>query len=102
MRPSGSSRGHGVRLAVIAVALFGLLALGAAAAPTAQRAPVTVTFLGYVTSEPSYSAVIRNFERAHPNITIETTYAPTVASLYQLATTELAAGTAPDLLPVYP
>ncbi len=102
MRQSGSSRGHGVRFAVIAVALFGLLALGAAAAPTAQRAPVTLTFLGALTGQPSYSAVIQNFERVHPNITIETTYAPTAAQLSQLVTTELAAGTAPDLFPTYP
>src|SRR4051812_39390824 len=102
MRQSGSSRGHGVRFAVIAVALFGLLALSAAAAPTAQRAPVTLTFLGSLTGEPSYSAVIRNFERVHPDITIETTYVPTAAQLSQLITTELAAGTAPDLFPTYP
>ena len=102
MRQSGSSRGHGVRFAVIAVALFGLLALGAAAAPTAQRAPVTLTFLGSLTGQPTYSAVIQNFERVHPNITIETTYAPTAAQLSQLVTTELAAGTAPDLFPTYP
>ena len=102
MRQSDSSRGHGVRFAVIAVALFGLLALGAAAAPTAQRAPVTLTFLGSLTGQPTYSAVIQNFERVHPNITIETTYAPTAAQLSQLVTTELAAGTAPDLFPTYP
>jgi raffinose/stachyose/melibiose transport system substrate-binding protein len=102
MSHSGSWRSLGVRLAVTAVAVLGLLTLGAASARTAPRAQLTITFLSYVTNQPSYSAVIQNFKRAHPNITIDVTWAPTVQTLYQLETTELAAGNAPDLLSTYP
>jgi raffinose/stachyose/melibiose transport system substrate-binding protein len=100
-----NSRGwgaNGVRFALATVASFGLLALCPAAARTAQRAQVTVTFLSYVTLQPSYSAVIQKFEQAHPNVTIDATYMTTVATLYQLETTEIAAGNAPDLLSTYP
>ena len=46
--------------------------------------------------------LIPNFERADPNIKIDVTYTPTVALMYQLETTELAAGSAPDLLTTEP
>jgi raffinose/stachyose/melibiose transport system substrate-binding protein len=39
---------------------------------------------------------------AHPDVAIDVTYTPTIQSLYQLETTELAAGNAPDLLSTYP
>jgi raffinose/stachyose/melibiose transport system substrate-binding protein len=90
------------RLTVIAVVFLGVLAAGAGDVRTAERDQITLSLLAYVTSEPSYRAVIDNFERTHPNIAIAPTYAPTVASVYQLVTTELAAGNAPDLLATYP
>jgi len=89
-------------LAATAVVLLGVLAAGAGDARTAEHDQITLSLLAYVTSESSYQAIIENFERAHPNITIQPTYAPTVASVYQLVTTELAAGNAPDLLSTYP
>src|SRR4051812_14248186 len=95
MRNSSSWGAHGIRLlALTAVVLFGLLLLGATSARPAQHAHVTVTFLTYVTNEPAYSAVIKNFERTHPNVKIEVTSTQTVATLYQVETTELAAGNA--------
>jgi raffinose/stachyose/melibiose transport system substrate-binding protein len=92
----------GVRLSVAAVALLGVLAVGAGDVQSAKRDQVTLTFLTYVTGEPAYRVMIQNFERAHPNVSIDVQYTPTVASLYQLETTELAAGNAPDLLSTYP
>jgi len=94
--------GRGVRLAITAVALLGLLALGAGDARSGNRAQITLTALIYVAGQPSAEAVIENFERANPNIAINVTYTPTVASLYQLETIELAAGNAPDILSTYP
>src|SRR4051794_26100380 len=102
MRRSVHRGAQGIRFAVTAVTLFGLLALGPATARSAQRAPVTVTFLTYVSGQAAYEAVIQNFEQAHPNIKMAVTYMQTVATLTQLETTELAAGNAPDLLATYP
>jgi raffinose/stachyose/melibiose transport system substrate-binding protein len=97
-----SRLGPARRLAVVALVFLGLLAVGAGDVRTAERDQITLTMLASVTGEPAYRVMIQNFERAHPSITIQPTYAPTVASVYQLVTTELAAGNAPDLLPAYP
>jgi raffinose/stachyose/melibiose transport system substrate-binding protein len=78
------------------------LTLGAGDARPAGRGQITVTALLSTTGQPSWTAVIQNFERAHPEITIDATYAPTAATVYQLETTELAAGNAPDILTTYP
>jgi raffinose/stachyose/melibiose transport system substrate-binding protein len=85
--------------ALVAAALPALVAGNGRAAPRDQ---ITLTFVAYVTNQPSFDAVIKNFEQAHPNIEIAATYTATVASLYQVETTELAAGHAPDLLTTYP
>ena len=98
----GSGRRLGPVLAVFAAACVGLLALGPGDARSAKRGPVTLSLLAPVTSQPAYSLMIQDFERAHPNITIDATFTPTAATLYQLETTELAAGNAPDLLQIYP
>lgn len=58
--------------------------------------------LANFTTLPAYSVLIPNFEKAYPKITINITYTPLIASLYQLETTELAAGNAPDLLATTP
>ena len=46
--------------------------------------------------------LIANFERAYPNIEVDATFAPNNAALYQLLTTQLAAGNAPDVFVTYP
>jgi raffinose/stachyose/melibiose transport system substrate-binding protein len=89
-------------LAVAAVALVCVLTFGAPPAQPAKRAQITLSLLAYVVYQAPYTAVIQSFERAHPNIAIDVTYTPTIQSLYQLETTELAAGNAPDLLTTYP
>ena len=58
---------------------------------------MTISMLALVTQEQGWNALIANFEHAYPNITVNVTWG-TVASLSQLEATELAAGTAPDLL----
>jgi raffinose/stachyose/melibiose transport system substrate-binding protein len=97
-----SGKRLGPRIAVTAVVFLALLALGAANGRSAKREQIHLTFLAYVTNEPSYRVMIQNFEQTHPNITIDVTYTPTVATLYQLVGTELAAGNAPDLVSTYP
>jgi hypothetical protein len=49
-------------------------------------------------ASPAYQVLISNFERAYPNITVDVTWSPSSTDLYQLETTELQAGNAPDLL----
>ena len=48
--------------------------------------------------EPGYQVLIPNFERVYPNIKVEATYPPSTTLWYQLESTELAAGNAPDVL----
>jgi raffinose/stachyose/melibiose transport system substrate-binding protein len=57
--------------------------------------------LALTIQQPAWQVLISNFEHAYPNITVNITYEST-AVLYQLEPTELAAGTAPDLLFVRP
>jgi len=101
---SGSGRRHPVALAIVASAFLGLLGLGAAAsaAPAKQSDTVTIRMLITVNSQPGWDLLIPNFERAYPNIRVDVTYAPHIAALYQIETTELAAGNAPELLGTSP
>jgi raffinose/stachyose/melibiose transport system substrate-binding protein len=85
----------------VLAALGGLviaLGVGASEARPATSDQVTITMLVNATYQPSYQVLIPNFERVYPNITVEPTYAPSNPVWYQLETTELAAGNAPDLL----
>jgi raffinose/stachyose/melibiose transport system substrate-binding protein len=89
-----------------AVGLLGgaALALGVLAAPSAQARPgdaITLTMLSTPSAQPSFDVLIANFERAYPNIKVNASYAPQPV-VYQLETTELAAGNAPDLLATFP
>jgi raffinose/stachyose/melibiose transport system substrate-binding protein len=52
--------------------------------------------------QPGWSVLIKNFERVYPNITVNITYRGLAAVEGGLEATELAAGTAPDLLFVTP
>jgi raffinose/stachyose/melibiose transport system substrate-binding protein len=92
-----------VRVAV-AAALCALLALGVGAsdASPAKSDQITLNLYTVFTSQPGLSEVIPNFERVYPNITINATYAPSSAVQYQVETTELAAGDAPDLIGTEP
>ena len=89
------------RLALLALVSLAALAIGPAARPTAGDA-VTLSMVAYTNQLPALNVVIPNFERVYPNVKINVTYAGTIASLQQLETTELAAGSAPDLLTVQP
>jgi raffinose/stachyose/melibiose transport system substrate-binding protein len=76
------------------------LSLGVGAgesAPTATRDTVTINLLANTIDQPGYEAVIASFERAHPDIKVQATYALSPV-LSQLEPTELAAGNGPDLL----
>jgi len=102
MTRSRMGGGHGARCALAAVAFVCVLAPISATARAVSKESVSLTFLAYVTYQPAYAAVIASFERAHPDITVDVTYTPTIQSLYQLETTQLAAGNATDLLTTYP
>jgi raffinose/stachyose/melibiose transport system substrate-binding protein len=78
------------------------LALGASDARPARSDQVTITMLVNTPPQPGYQLLIPNFERVYPNITVQATYAANNAAWYQLESTELAAGNAPDLLGTNP
>jgi raffinose/stachyose/melibiose transport system substrate-binding protein len=83
-------------VAVLAGTVFAL-GVGASGARPARSDQVTLRMFAVNNYEPGWSVLIANFERAYPNITVNITYG-SVAANQQLETTELAAGTAPDLL----
>jgi raffinose/stachyose/melibiose transport system substrate-binding protein len=53
-------------------------------------------------AQPSFDVLIPNFERVYPNITVNATYIPSQPVLFELESTELAAGNAPDILNTVP
>jgi raffinose/stachyose/melibiose transport system substrate-binding protein len=87
-------------IAVLAVAVFAL-GLGASGARPARSDQVTISMIFNGTFKPGWSVLIANFEHAYPNITVNITYG-SGAQVTTVEATELAAGTAPDLLWVLP
>jgi raffinose/stachyose/melibiose transport system substrate-binding protein len=86
-----------VAVVAAAVVVFGL-GLGASEARPAGSDQVTITLMANGPPQSGYQVLIPNFERVYPNIKVEATFVPVQAAYYQLETTELAAGNAPDLL----
>ena len=87
----------------ILVAASALLGAGAGHAPLARASDsVSISMLAYGNEQPGLAVLIPNFERVYPNISVDVTYAATTPTLYELETTELASGSAPDLLTTYP
>ncbi len=83
---------------LIAIGL--LFASLAGTAQPMQSAQITLSMLALPSQQAGLSVMVANFERVYPNISVQVTYAPSVAS--SLETTELAAGNAPDLLTTLP
>ena len=79
-----------------------MLALSAGDARPAQGDTVTLSVLSFATQRPGLDVLIANFERVYPNINVDVTYAPSTAVRDQLESTQLAAGSAPDVLSVSP
>jgi raffinose/stachyose/melibiose transport system substrate-binding protein len=91
-----------VRFVALAVALAVIvLGVGASEARPTGNDHLTITMLVGAT-QPEFEVLIPNFERVYPNITVDSTYASSQMALYQLETTELAAGNAPDVLQTAP
>jgi raffinose/stachyose/melibiose transport system substrate-binding protein len=78
------------------------LGLGASEALAARSGQVTISLLGGPGTQFAFDVLIPNFERVYPNITVNVTYAASVAVLQQLETIELASGHGPDVLTTYP
>jgi raffinose/stachyose/melibiose transport system substrate-binding protein len=76
------------------------LGFGASEARPAKQETVTLNLLTYVLYKPAFDALIANFERVYPNVTINATYTSTATVQAQLVMTELAAGNGPDLIQV--
>jgi raffinose/stachyose/melibiose transport system substrate-binding protein len=62
----------------------------------------TITMMAIAPFQPGWDALVANFERVYPAIDVDITYAPGSSVEYQLETTQLAAGNAPDLLATTP
>jgi raffinose/stachyose/melibiose transport system substrate-binding protein len=77
------------------------LAVTAGTADSAGVNTVTLNLAAATTSQPGYAALIANFERAYPNITVNAGYGcANQGGAVEL--TELAAGNGPDLLCDFP
>ena len=83
---------------LLALAVIGLLAVGVGTARPDRAATVSLTMLMPVNAKAGWDVLVPNFERVYPNVDVQVVYAPNNAALYQLEATELAAGSAPDLL----
>lgn len=90
------------RLAFIALAALSLTAGVGAARPAAKNDTVTIRMQALNVEQPAFAVLIPNFERVYPNIKVDATYAASSTEIYQVETTELAAGNAPDLLYTIP
>ena len=94
-----------VRLLAGPVVLAVSLSLGVGASdarPAARGSAVTISMIAASANQPVFNVLIANFQRVYPNITVNISYTPSSAVLYQLEATELAAGNAPDLVTTYP
>ena len=91
-----------LRLLAGLVGAVAALSLGAAGGAARPASGVTLSMLANVQYQPGYKVVVAKFERVHPNIAVNITFPATGEQGFQLETTELAAGNAPDLLDVQP
>ena len=87
-------------VAALAGVMF-TLSVAASEARPAGGDQVTLNMLFNGTFGPGWSVLIKNFEHAYPNITVNITYGSST-QVTTVEETELAAGTAPDLLWVLP
>jgi raffinose/stachyose/melibiose transport system substrate-binding protein len=88
-------------LLVGAIATAAALSLGVGAneaRPAASGDALTIRMLVNASAKPAYDVLIPNFERVYRNVDINVTYTSSVAETYQIETTQLAAGNAPELL----
>jgi len=94
-----------MRLVVLSIVATAALSVGiasGAARPARKTSPVTIDLMANFVGQPGYELLIANFQRVYPDIKVNVTYAATNAALYQLETTQLAAGNAPDVFMTYP
>jgi raffinose/stachyose/melibiose transport system substrate-binding protein len=101
-RRGARGRDTWARFGLAAVAAVCALGVGASGARPARSDQVTINMIANSLAQPGWSALMSNFERVYPNIAVNITYGATTTILNQLETTELAAGSAPDLLSTSP
>src|SRR6266542_2191722 len=78
----------------------GMAAAGATGAKRADQ--ITLSMVTLANQQTAWQVLIPNFERVYPNIKVNISYAANNTQLYQLETTQLAAGNAPDILAATP
>ena len=94
------------RVAGRIVGVLSMVALGfgvgpSEAGPAGPGGLITITMIANNIHQPSFNVLIRNFERVYPAITVNASYDTTTVQ-YQLTTTELQGGNAPDLITTWP
>jgi raffinose/stachyose/melibiose transport system substrate-binding protein len=102
MRTGSGRRRRPTAVSALVACVVLTLGLSTSEARPARSDQVTITMLANATVQPGYQVLIANFERAYPNIRVDATFAPTQMVWYQLEATQLAAGSAPDLLGTMP
>jgi raffinose/stachyose/melibiose transport system substrate-binding protein len=92
------------RVFAIPLLVGAVLACAVTAGATTQKKSdqITVTMETLVNQKAIWDVMIPNFERVYPNITINISYNPNNTIQYQNVDTQLAAGNAPDIIPVAP
>jgi raffinose/stachyose/melibiose transport system substrate-binding protein len=98
---AGAQRAVRIGVAIVGCVVVAVGVCAGEARPAGSDS-VTISLTAIAATQPSFEVLIPNFERVYPNITVNVTYAPSVSVLYQLETTELAAGNGPDLISTYP
>jgi raffinose/stachyose/melibiose transport system substrate-binding protein len=97
MSVGASRRGATILLAGAAIAALTIAVGRGDAQPASSGGELTITMLVPNQAKPALDLLIQRFELVYPNMRVEPTYAGG-GQIYQLETTELAAGNAPDVL----
>jgi raffinose/stachyose/melibiose transport system substrate-binding protein len=79
---------------VVFVAIFAVLASGAAARPHASGSLKFFTSTG---QQPAFTVLVKNFQKAYPNINVSASYGPPGAGYGPVLTTMIQAGNTPDV-----
>jgi raffinose/stachyose/melibiose transport system substrate-binding protein len=86
---------------LVAGAAIATLSCAAAARPAA-RDLVTLQMVSVTSQKAGYDVLIPNFERVYPNVDVQVTYTVNAPTLYQIETSELGAGSGPDIISTQP
>lgn len=85
------------RIGIAAVAVAACLAMTACGGSASDDGTSTIRFMGHSGLQESLDPIIEEFEKAHPDITVEAEYSPAGPTYGQTLVTQVQAGNAPDI-----